>query len=430
MVDQINAQSSKKSFPWGYCQEDDQSGVDLDHHALSLLANFDILPDKESALLLQASDELCSKIDTSNPRHHHNHQHIQNQLQHQPEPPHDLHSHHHLRSLERDTHPARRQYVGSVSDPADCVSLFTDLISGIQEVKFSQTRAFAATISANTIGQPYECSSPVISPSEYHGNQNDVLSPALMSAPPSSPNQSNWVQNTNNSNSGSASGSGRTSGCSANNINDSKASTHNHRDQQPHFLQRNSSIIHQTNKSNVIEKHLPPNQQSDYFTSYERPVSPKSSKVAYYNSDSNLENGGADTPNDADMSSLNCDLGNSDDCLSLSAEGGSISFLRNCSKGSKKSLDKGSDEYKRRRERNNVAVRKSREKAKQRSRDTEKKVLELQNENGSLKRKVDELSGQMMILRRLLNNHGISQDHIEDEINRTFQETQRPGNDY
>lgn len=40
----------------------------------------------------------------------------------------------------------------------------------------------------------------------------------------------------------------------------------------------------------------------------------------------------------------------------------------------KKNLDKGSDEYKRRRERNNIAVRKSREKAKARTRETEERV--------------------------------------------------------
>lgn len=42
--------------------------------------------------------------------------------------------------------------------------------------------------------------------------------------------------------------------------------------------------------------------------------------------------------------------------------------------GCKKNVDKGSDEYKRRRERNNIAVRKSREKAKARSRETEERV--------------------------------------------------------
>ena len=42
--------------------------------------------------------------------------------------------------------------------------------------------------------------------------------------------------------------------------------------------------------------------------------------------------------------------------------------------GCKKNVDKSSDEYKRRRERNNIAVRKSREKAKMRSRETEERV--------------------------------------------------------
>lgn len=52
-------------------------------------------------------------------------------------------------------------------------------------------------------------------------------------------------------------------------------------------------------------------------------------------------------------------------CLSIS----SIS-----SKNSKKNVAPGTEEYRRRRERNNIAVRKSREKAKARSRDTEERV--------------------------------------------------------
>lgn len=61
-------------------------------------------------------------------------------------------------------------------------------------------------------------------------------------------------------------------------------------------------------------------------------------------------------------------------------------------KTGKKFVDKTSEEYRRRRERNNIAVRKSREKAKQRTRDTERKVTELNRENEGLRKKVEMLT--------------------------------------
>lgn len=57
-------------------------------------------------------------------------------------------------------------------------------------------------------------------------------------------------------------------------------------------------------------------------------------------------------------------------CKSPMMSPSSGKLIGNC----KKNVDKGSDEYKRRRERNNIAVRKSREKAKARSRETEERV--------------------------------------------------------
>ncbi|XP_069507275.1 CCAAT/enhancer-binding protein beta [Ambystoma mexicanum] len=68
---------------------------------------------------------------------------------------------------------------------------------------------------------------------------------------------------------------------------------------------------------------------------------------------------------------------------------------------SKKSLDKLSDEYKMRRERNNIAVRKSRDKAKLRNMETQHKVLELTAENERLQRKVEQLSRELGTLRNL-----------------------------
>ncbi|XP_054708636.1 CCAAT/enhancer-binding protein epsilon-like [Uloborus diversus] len=77
-------------------------------------------------------------------------------------------------------------------------------------------------------------------------------------------------------------------------------------------------------------------------------------------------------------------------------------------KSSKKSLDKGSDEYRRRRERNNIAVRKSREKAKQRCKDTEKRVSDLVNENDKLRKRVELLSKELSVLKNLLATVGVS----------------------
>ncbi|XP_063315762.1 CCAAT/enhancer-binding protein beta [Pelobates fuscus] len=67
----------------------------------------------------------------------------------------------------------------------------------------------------------------------------------------------------------------------------------------------------------------------------------------------------------------------------------------------KKVLDKHSDEYKIRRERNNIAVRKSRDKAKIRTMETQHKVLELSAENERLQRKVEQLTRELTTLRNL-----------------------------
>lgn len=75
------------------------------------------------------------------------------------------------------------------------------------------------------------------------------------------------------------------------------------------------------------------------------------------------------------------------------------------SKG-KKRLDKDSDEYRQRRERNNLAVRKSRDKAKMRNLETQHKVLELAAENDRLQKRVEQLSRELATLRNLLSATG------------------------
>lgn len=88
---------------------------------------------------------------------------------------------------------------------------------------------------------------------------------------------------------------------------------------------------------------------------------------------------------------------------------------------SKKNVDKGSDEYKKRRERNNIAVRKSREKAKIRSRETEKKVSELARENDQLRKKVDSLCKELNVLKSLLTTVGVPPESVDSEIEKGLQ---------
>lgn len=65
----------------------------------------------------------------------------------------------------------------------------------------------------------------------------------------------------------------------------------------------------------------------------------------------------------------------------------------------KKHVDKSSPEYRLRRERNNVAVRKSRDKAKMRNMETQQKVVELSNDNDRLRRRVEHLTRELDTLR-------------------------------
>ncbi|QQP58102.1 Uncharacterized protein FKW44_003315 [Caligus rogercresseyi] len=77
-----------------------------------------------------------------------------------------------------------------------------------------------------------------------------------------------------------------------------------------------------------------------------------------------------------------------------------------------------SDEYRRRRERNNVAVRKSREKAKIRTRETEERVKILARENERLTKKVELLQEELSVLRSLFSNVGVLPDHIHRELSK------------
>ncbi|XP_071379765.1 CCAAT/enhancer-binding protein delta [Centroberyx affinis] len=65
----------------------------------------------------------------------------------------------------------------------------------------------------------------------------------------------------------------------------------------------------------------------------------------------------------------------------------------------KKSVDRYSQEYRQRRERNNIAVRKSRDKAKQRNLDMQQKMIELSAENDRLHKTIEQLTRELTGLR-------------------------------
>lgn len=89
----------------------------------------------------------------------------------------------------------------------------------------------------------------------------------------------------------------------------------------------------------------------------------------------------------------------------------------------RKSEDANISEYKMKRERNNIAVRKSREKAKIRLRDNESKVQQLSMINDRLRRQVAILTRILQSLHLLVNSCGVSQEVINIEISRSLAST-------
>ncbi|XP_067233697.1 CCAAT/enhancer binding protein (C/EBP) 1 [Chanodichthys erythropterus] len=83
-----------------------------------------------------------------------------------------------------------------------------------------------------------------------------------------------------------------------------------------------------------------------------------------------------------------------------------VSTLRQA--GQKRGLSKDSVEYRLRRERNNIAVRKSRDKARRRIQLTQQRALQLQDENHRLQLHIQRLSHEVDALR-----HYLSQRHLQ-----------------
>lgn len=87
----------------------------------------------------------------------------------------------------------------------------------------------------------------------------------------------------------------------------------------------------------------------------------------------------------------------------------------------KKNVDKSSDEYKRRRERNNIAVRKSREKAKMRTRETEERVKKLVMDNDRLHKKCELLSKEVAVFHSMFANVHCLPDHVQRELRKQME---------
>uniref|UniRef100_A0A8C7XWM5 CCAAT/enhancer-binding protein gamma n=1 Tax=Oryzias sinensis TaxID=183150 RepID=A0A8C7XWM5_9TELE len=75
------------------------------------------------------------------------------------------------------------------------------------------------------------------------------------------------------------------------------------------------------------------------------------------------------------------------------------------SKMKKPPADKDSEEYRQRRERNNLAVKKSRMRSKQKALDTQQRVNELKEENERLEAKIKLLSKELSVLKDLFLEH-------------------------
>ncbi|KAK9872404.1 hypothetical protein WA026_017863 [Henosepilachna vigintioctopunctata] len=102
----------------------------------------------------------------------------------------------------------------------------------------------------------------------------------------------------------------------------------------------------------------------------------------------------------------------------------SVMLNQHVARKNMKPCDKNSDEYRRRRERNNIAVRKSREKAKVRTRETEEKVKLLMKENDRLSKRIELLTEELNVLRSLFSSVGQIPEHLHREFNKHMDQFQ------
>ncbi|KAK2819896.1 hypothetical protein Q7C36_021542 [Tachysurus vachellii] len=94
------------------------------------------------------------------------------------------------------------------------------------------------------------------------------------------------------------------------------------------------------------------------------------------------------------------------------------------SKMKKTNMDKDSEEYRQRRERNNLAVKKSRMRSKQKAQDTQQRVNELKEENERLEAKIKLLSKELSVLKDLFLEHA---HNLADNVQPATTATVTPG---
>jgi len=81
-------------------------------------------------------------------------------------------------------------------------------------------------------------------------------------------------------------------------------------------------------------------------------------------------------------------------------------------------MEKQSDEYKMRRERNNIAVKKSRERTREKAKETLTRVAELKQENVELEGKVAILTKELTLLKDLLLAHASGRRQDNRDVDR------------
>ncbi|XP_068096311.1 CCAAT/enhancer-binding protein gamma isoform X2 [Hyperolius riggenbachi] len=87
-------------------------------------------------------------------------------------------------------------------------------------------------------------------------------------------------------------------------------------------------------------------------------------------------------------------------------------------------MDRSSDEYRLRRERNNMAVKKSRLKSKQKAQDTLQRVNQLKEENERLEAKIKLLTKELSVLKDLFLEHAHSlADNVQPASSTSGQES-------
>jgi len=95
-----------------------------------------------------------------------------------------------------------------------------------------------------------------------------------------------------------------------------------------------------------------------------------------------------------------------------------------CKSSSTKNIDKDSEEYRRRRQLNNVAVKKSREKAKQEARQTVQRLNLLSADKERLERRVEQLTKELQFLHGVFTKFADIPEPVRSEMARAFSRLQ------